>query len=93
MNPAAQQLGRLGGLAKSAAKYGAWQTGQPVTEDEDRLCLAFEDRQPCPHSATDGTVPCKGCGLSALAFITDARQWLDNHDGETRENPGYTLEP
>lgn len=48
--------------------------------------------QCCDHANTDGTVDCKACGIRAADFITEARLFLDDHDGETCENPGYTLE-
>lgn len=41
---------------------------------------------------TDGTVDCPQCGYKAGQFIASAREWLDDHDGETCENPGYALE-
>jgi hypothetical protein len=48
---------------------------------------------PCPGSdQTDGTVKCPGCGKPASSFIYEARQFLDDHDGATCENPGYTLD-
>jgi len=46
---------------------------------------------PCPHETTDGSVDCD-CGMAASAFIAAAREWLDNHDGATVENPGYFQE-
>lgn len=45
----------------------------------------------CEHSGTDGTVDC-ACGVMAGDFISAAREWIDEHDGETCENPGYNLE-
>ena len=44
---------------------------------------------PCQHLNTDGTVDCPACKQTASAFIAHARQWIDNHDGETVEDPGY----
>jgi hypothetical protein len=43
---------------------------------------------PC-HNSTDGTVTCPECGKTASAMIEEARQWLDDHDGEDCEDPGY----
>lgn len=47
--------------------------------------------QCCDHSGTDGTIDCP-CGVKAGQFISAAREFLDEHDGEQCENPGYTLE-
>jgi hypothetical protein len=44
---------------------------------------------PCDHRGTDGTIDCPDCGISALALITDAAEYLDDHDGATAEDPGY----
>ena len=41
----------------------------------------------CDHG-TDGTVDC-GCGLTAGDFISAARDYLDNADGATADDPGY----
>lgn len=43
---------------------------------------------PC-HDRTDGTVDCPECGRTAFSLIQEARQWLDEHDGESVEDPGY----
>ena len=43
----------------------------------------------CDHSHTDGTVDCPDCGVTAVAFITAADEWLSDHDGATAEDPGY----
>lgn len=51
-----------------------------------------EDSDPCEHSGTDGTVPCPKCGMPASKFIRAARQWIDDHDGITAEDPGYFTE-
>lgn len=45
----------------------------------------------CSHDETDGTIDCS-CGVTAGSFIQAAREYLDEHDGETCENPGYSLE-
>lgn len=44
---------------------------------------------PCEHSHTDGTIDCPECGCKAGIFIAAARQWLDDNDGATAEDPGY----
>lgn len=63
------------------------------TKRQSTLEFDSENDITCPGSdATDGTIDCPHCGKKAGAFITEAREWLDNHDGETCENPGYTLE-
>lgn len=43
----------------------------------------------CRHPHTDGTVDCPDCFLKAGVFIHDARHWLDMHDGESVDDPGY----
>ncbi len=45
----------------------------------------------CPHINSDGTVDCRSCNATAGGFISDAREFLDDHDGEKCENPGYAL--
>lgn len=43
----------------------------------------------CRHSGTDGTVDCPECGAKVAWFLESARQWLDDHDGATADDPGY----
>jgi len=43
----------------------------------------------CKHSHTDGTVDCPDCGVTASDFINAASEWLDDHDGEQVDDPGY----
>lgn len=43
----------------------------------------------CTHEGTDGTVKCPGCGKTASAFIEEARQYLDDHEGKRVADPGY----
>jgi hypothetical protein len=43
----------------------------------------------CPHDGTDGTVKCDACGLTATDFISAAREWLDQKEGEEFDDPGY----
>jgi hypothetical protein len=43
----------------------------------------------CDHSGTDGTVDCKECGLKAGAFINSARDFMDDHIGDSADDPGY----
>lgn len=43
----------------------------------------------CDHSQTDGTIDCPACGLEAGDFISNARQWIDDHDGASVDDPGY----
>lgn len=47
------------------------------------------DRPPCQHRTTDGTVACRDCGIQPDQFIASAREWLDDNDGATVEDPGY----
>jgi hypothetical protein len=44
-----------------------------------------EDRPPCDHRSTDGTVDCPACGVTAGEFIAAAREWLEEHDGATAD--------
>jgi hypothetical protein len=44
--------------------------------------------QPC-HECTDGTVDCRECGKTATELISEASQFLDDHIGETVDDPGY----
>lgn len=41
----------------------------------------------CPCGETDGTVRCEH--RSVLEMINDATQFLDDHIGDTFEDPGY----
>ena len=71
--------------------FEAWQTKEDIsslTPEEIAACEAYDKREPCPHDGTDGTIPC-ACGLQAGDFISAARQWLDDNDGATVEDPGY----
>ena len=43
----------------------------------------------CDHDGTDGTVPCKACGVTASDFINAAGQYLEDHDGAVADDPGY----
>ena len=43
----------------------------------------------CDHSATDGTIDCSDCGVSASAFIRAAGEYLDDAGGVTVDDPGY----
>jgi hypothetical protein len=42
---------------------------------------------PCPCGRTDGTVNCPHKAASAM--IAEAAQYLDDHVGESVEDPGY----
>jgi hypothetical protein len=41
------------------------------------------------HGETDGTVKCPVCGAEPMDMINEAQEWLDDHIGETAEDPGY----
>lgn len=43
--------------------------------------------QPCECGATDGTIDC--AHHTASEMIASAREYLDDHDGESFEDPGY----
>jgi hypothetical protein len=56
----------------------------------DQLCENCDARwKACDHNYTDGTVDCPDCGIKATDFITAAREYLDNNDGATADDPGY----
>lgn len=46
-------------------------------------------RSGCKHTGTDGTIACPECGQAAQCFIVDAILWIDDHDGESVDDPGY----
>lgn len=46
----------------------------------------------CNHEGSDGTIDCDSCGTTADEFIQAARQFLDDNDGATAEDPGYFTE-
>ena len=41
----------------------------------------------CPCGMTDGTIDCKH--RKVIDMIVEAREFLDEHDGEEIEDPGY----
>jgi hypothetical protein len=45
----------------------------------------------CLHTETDGSVDCPECGRSAVEFISEAAEYLDDciATGEVVEDPGY----
>ena len=43
----------------------------------------------CGSGSTDGTIDCPDCGKTASEMITAAAEWLDEHDGESFQDPGY----
>lgn len=43
----------------------------------------------CEHRGTDGTVDCRDCGTKSTAFIAAAIDFLNDHDGDEVEDPGY----
>ena len=68
-----------------ASTFG-WSIRGVQAEDED----GNPPSVPCDHDGTDGSVDCCECGLTASAFISAARDFLDGADGATvREDPGY----
>lgn len=42
---------------------------------------------PCDCGGTDGTVDC--AHKTAHVMISEAQAWLDAHEGESTEDPGY----
>jgi hypothetical protein len=62
-----------------------------VGEDWDFPCVARNfGFVPCDCGETDGTVDCPH--KTATDMITAARDWLDDHIGDTCEDPGYLSE-
>ncbi len=54
------------------------------------VCMGCgRDFQQCQHDATDGTVDCKECGVTASEFMAGAYDWLRDNDGVTAADPGY----
>jgi hypothetical protein len=43
----------------------------------------------CDHDGTDGSVDCKECGTKAIEFISAAIEFINDHDGDVAEDPGY----
>lgn len=41
------------------------------------------------HGETDGTIDCPVCGKSVHEMINEAQEYLDEHIGDTTEDPGY----
>ena len=64
-----------------------------LRDDKEMLCFGTDCRvvsfRACLHNATDGTVPCKECGLSQSDFISAAWDWLRDNRGAEAEDPGY----
>jgi hypothetical protein len=48
-------------------------------------------RRGCAHDGTDGTVDCRGCGLTAGEMIASAGAFLDRiaDTGRSADDPGY----
>lgn len=46
----------------------------------------------CGHDGTDGSVDCKTCGTTADEFISAAIEFINDHDGDVAEDPGYFSE-
>jgi|ERR1039457_681237 hypothetical protein len=47
------------------------------------------NKKHCKHLGSDGTVDCPKCGIKAHDFISSARDYLEEHDGDVVEDPGY----
>ncbi|MBI3866057.1 MAG: hypothetical protein HY290_29620 [Planctomycetia bacterium] len=43
----------------------------------------------CPHESTDGTVPCRSCGLTPADFLSDACDYLTESVGRSIPDPGF----
>lgn len=68
------------GLARS---FG-WDMRRVQLNGGRDVCGRFAPR--CEHRSTDGTVPCRECGLTASHFIGAAQAWLDDNIGATVED-------
>jgi len=68
-----------GGLSDVGSPHAVMKLGQ------SSICC-------CSHKHTDGTIDCKECGTKGIAFINSAREYLDDHIGESFEDPGYFAE-
>ena len=62
--------------------------GYSETCDGEGCAYDSECPDCCEHDGTDGTVTCD-CGVSASDFIASAAAWLDDHMGESFDDPGY----
>lgn len=90
-------------LCKIDAETGCYQTGEEnsvlIQTDWDYPGVArtfgWDIRKTqlpfdyCEHPATDGTVKCRECGLTASTFISDAADYLDQNLGAIVDDPGY----
>jgi hypothetical protein len=82
-------------LRAELAEYGAWDESELEDDAQNWRRIVWiaagdlKDEETCNHSGTDGTVDCPDCGLTAGEFISAAREWLDDNDGATAEDPGY----
>jgi len=64
--------------------------GWDIKSVQDETEYDDEPQKPhCDHPGTDGTVKCPKCGISPHKFIESARNWLEDHDGATVDDPGY----
>lgn len=41
------------------------------------------------HGATDGTIDCPDCGMTAGELLAEAQAYLDDHIGDSVSDPGY----
>jgi len=62
---------------------------QTVSVDEEKWECEHcgKKNRACDHDATDGTVDCKDCGMTATDFITTAGDWLRDNDRATAMTP------
>jgi hypothetical protein len=68
----------------SLARLFGWSTNH--RHRKSTLEYTDEENTPCVGSdATDGTIDCPTCGKSAGTFIAEAREYLDEKDGEEVE--------
>ena len=53
------------------------------------LSSTFGGPSGCNCGASDGTIDCAACKLTASEMISLAAEWLNDNDGAEAEDPGY----
>lgn len=65
-----------------ASSFGWSPSCMPAPSRKDRGWM-------CYHAHTNGTVDCPDCDTKASAFLRDALLFIEEHDGESVDDPGY----
>jgi len=87
-------------ITLSMNSHGRGYLGFLVTHEDGRDILIQRDWEypgvastfgwvPCKCGATDGTVDCKPCGRHVSAMLSEAEDYLVEHEGEEADDPGY----